>query len=135
MNNYNDIIHLPHHVSRNHPQMTMRDRAAQFAPFAALTGYEEAVQETAQRTISDHEQTAPDAEELNSRLNLLIAKLPEKPKVSITYAVPDKRSRSGKRCRTVTGIVKKIFTAEKLIVMADGTKIPIEDIESLDIIS
>ena len=135
MNNYNDIIHLPHHVSRNHPQMTMRDRAAQFAPFSALTGYEEAVQETAQRIISDHEQTAPDAEELNSRLNFLIAKLPEKPEVSITYSVPDKRSISGKRCRTVTGIVKRIFTAEKLIVMADGSKIQIENIESLYIIT
>ena len=64
---YADIIHLPHHVSQNHPQMPMHDRAAQFAPFAALTGYEAAVGETARLTAERRELDAQEAEELNRR--------------------------------------------------------------------
>ena len=73
---YADIIHLPHHVSQNHPQMPMLDRAAQFAPFAALTGYEAAVGETARLTAERRELDAQEAEELNRRLAALIANLP-----------------------------------------------------------
>ena len=76
---YADIIHLPHHVSQNHPQMPMLDRAAQFAPFAALTGYEAAVGETARLTAERRELDAQEAEELNRRLAALIANLPDRP--------------------------------------------------------
>ena len=64
---YDDIIYLPHHVSRNHPQMPLRDRAAQFAPFAALTGYEAAVGETARQTTERRELDPQEAAELNHR--------------------------------------------------------------------
>ena len=76
---YDDIIHLPHHVSRNHPQMPHRDRSAQFAPFAALTGYEAALGETARQTAERRELDPQEAEELNCRLAALIARLPERP--------------------------------------------------------
>ena len=88
---YADIIHLPHHVSQNHPQMPMLDRAAQFAPFAALTGYEAAVGETARLTAERRELDAQEAEELNRRLAALIANLPDRPEATIEYFVPDDR--------------------------------------------
>ena len=88
---YDDIIHLPHHVSQNHPQMPMLDRAAQFAPFAALTGYEAAVGETARLTAERRELDPQEAEELNRRLAALIARLPERPEVTVEYFVPDDR--------------------------------------------
>ena len=88
---YDDIIHLPHHVSQNHPQMSMHDRAAQFAPFAALTGYEAAVRETARLTAEKRELDAQEAEELNRRLTELAARLPDHPEVTVEYFVPDDR--------------------------------------------
>ena len=91
-----DYIVLPHHVSQNHPQMSLRDRAAQFAPFAALTGYEAAVGETARQTAERRELDPQEAEELNCRLAALIARLPERPEVTIEYFVPDDR-KSGVR--------------------------------------
>ena len=84
-------INLPHHVSRNHPQMPLRDRAAQFAPFAALTGCEAAVGETARLTAERRELDAQEAEELNRRLTELAARLPERPEVTVEYFVPDDR--------------------------------------------
>ena len=84
-------INLPHHVSRNHPQMPLRDLAAQFAPFAALTGYEATVGETARLTAEGRELDAQEAEELNRRLAALIARLPERPEVTVEYFVPDDR--------------------------------------------
>ena len=84
-------INLPHHVSRNHPQMPLRDRAAQFAPFAALTGYEAAVGETARLTAERRELSPQEAEELDRRLAALIARLPDRPEVTVEYFVPDDR--------------------------------------------
>ena len=104
---YDDIIRLPHHVSRNHPQMPMLDRAAQFAPFAALAGYEAAVAETARRTAERRELSPQKTEELNRRLAALIARLPERPEATVEYFVPDERKAggayvtvSGRECRT-----------------------------------
>ena len=121
---YDDIIHLPHHVSRNHPPMPMLDRAAQFAPFAALTGYEAAVGETARLTAERRELDAQEAEELTRRLASLIACLPERPEVTVEYFVPDER-KSGGAYVTVTGRVRHISVAEKTLVMEDGTEIPL----------
>ena len=127
---YDDIIRLPHHVSRNHPQMPMLDRAAQFAPFSALTGYEAAVGETARLTAERRELDAQEAEELNHRLTALIARLPERPEVTIEYFVPDER-KSGGTYVTVTGRVRHISVVEKTLVMEDGTEIPLDDIVSM----
>ncbi len=127
---YDDIIHLPHHVSRNHPQMPMLDRAAQFAPFAALTGYEAAVGETARQTAERRELDPQEAEELNRRLAELIARLPERPEVTIEYFVPDERKAGGAYV-TVTGRVRHISIAERVLVMEDETVIPMEDVDSV----
>ncbi len=127
---YDDIIHLPHHVSQNHPQMPLRDRAAQFAPFAALTGYEAAIGETARQTTERRELDAQEAAELNRRLTDLAARLKDRPKVTIEYFVPDER-KSGGAYFTVAGRVRHISVPEKVLVMEDGTVIPLEDIVSI----
>ncbi len=126
---YDDIIHLPHHVSRNHPQMPLRDRAAQFAPFAALTGYEAAVGETARLTAERRELDAQEAAELNRRLTDLAARLKDRPEVTIEYFVPDER-KSGGAYVTETGVVRHISITERVLVMESGTEIPMEDVVS-----
>ena len=127
---YDDIIHLPHHVSQNHPQMPMLDRAAQFAPFAALTGYEATVGETARLTAERRELDAQEAEELNRRLAALIARLPDRPEATVEYFVPDDRKAGGAYV-SVTGRVRHISGPEKTLVMEDGTVISLDDVVSL----
>lgn len=127
---YDDIIRLPHHVSQNHPQMPLRDRAAQFAPFAALTGYEAVVGETARLTASKRELDAQEAEELNRQLAVVIEHLSERPEVTVEYFVPDER-KSGGAYVTVTGRVRHISVPEKTLVMEDGTVIGFEDIAAI----
>lgn len=127
---YDDIIHLPHHISQNHPQMPLRERAAQFAPFAALTGYEAAVGETARQTTERRELDAQEAAELNRRLTDLAARLKDRPKVTIEYFAPDER-KSGGAYVTMTGVVRHISIAERVLVMEDETVIPLEDIDSV----
>lgn len=127
---YDDIIHLPHHVSQKHPQMPMLDRAAQFAPFAALTGYEAVVGETARLTASKRELDAQEAEELNRQLAVVIEHLSERPEVTIEYFVPDER-KSGGAYVTVTGRVRHISVPEKTLAMEDGTVIGLEDIAAI----
>ena len=132
--NYDDILHLPHHVSAKHPPMSMHDRAAQFAPFSALTGFEEVIAETGRPTERPFELDEQKAAELDRRLELLIAKLPEHPAAAVTFFVPDGR-RSGGAYRTVTGKVEKISAADRAIVMAGGTAIPLENVASLELIT
>ena len=127
---YADIIHLPHHVSQNHPQMPMLDRAAQFAPFAALTGYEAVVGETARLTASKRELDAQEAEELNRQLAVVIEHLSERPEVTVEYFVPDER-KSGGAYVTVTGRVRHVSLPERILVMEDGTVIGLEDIAAI----
>ena len=126
---YADIIDLPHHVSRNHPPMSMHDRAAQFAPFAALTGYEAVVGETARLTAVKRELDAQEAEELNRQLADIIEHLSERPEVTVEYFVPDERKAGGAYV-TVTGRVRHVSLPEKVLVMEDGTVIPMEDVVS-----
>lgn len=130
MTDYDDIIHLPHHVSQNHPQMPLRERAAQFAPFAALTGYEAAVGETARQTTERRELDAQEAAELNRRLASLIVRLPERPEVTIEYFVPDDRKAGGAYV-TMTGVVRHVTVEKRTLVMEDETVIPLEDIDSV----
>ena len=126
---YDDIIHLPRHVSQNHPQMPLRDRAAQFAPFAALTGYEAAIGETARLTSEKHELSSQEAEELDRRLTDLAARLKDRPEVTIEYFVPDER-KSGGAYVTETGVVRHISITERVLVMERGTEIPMDDVVS-----
>ena len=104
---YDDIINLPHHVSTKHPHMAPIDRAAQFSPFAALTGHDEAIKETARLTDERMELDENRKELLDARLQLLREHLGEKPTVTFTFFEPDER-KSGGAYVTVTGSVKKI---------------------------
>ena len=128
---YDDIIHLPHHRSEKRAPMPVCDRAAQFAPFAALTGYHDAVEETARLTETHTEPDEHAKEEINRRLQMLKEHISEAPTVSITYFIPDKRKDGGKYA-TVCGIVKKIKNFERRIVMADCREIPINEITQIE---
>ena len=124
---YEDIINLPHHVSRTHPHMTLEERAAQFSPFAALTGYEAAVQETARLTDTRAQLDDGQIDVINRQLVSLKARIGEQPTATITFFLPDSRKEGG-AYQTVSGVVRKIDEMEQLLWMADGTKIPIPDI-------
>ena len=126
MGNYDDIIDLPHHVSGTHPPMSRADRAAQFSPFAALTGYDAAVRETARVTERRIELDEGVKAELNARLNCILEHLSEHPQVSLTYFVPDEK-KSGGAYRTVTGTVRKLDSFAKTLTLTDGTVIPMEE--------
>ena len=130
-NPYDDIINLPHHQSLTRPHMSAYDRAAQFSPFAALTGYEDAVAETARLTGKKAELDEYGKSDLNERLNIIQDTLDEQPKVSITYFLPDKK-KSGGEYVAVSGCVKKIDEYEHIVVMLDATKIPIDDIAEIN---
>lgn len=127
---YDDIINLPHHQSATRPHMSNYDRAAQFAPFAALTGYDDAVKETARLTDKKVELDEYSKDTLNERLNMIQDAIDEQPEVSITYFLPDKK-KSGGAYVTATDRVKKIDEYENIVLLQDGTKIPIDDIAEI----
>lgn len=124
---YDDIIDLPHHVSKTHPHMPVSDRAAQFAPFAALTGYDDAIRETARLTDEKIELDEECKAVLNAKLLLLQEHLKEQPAAAITYFRPDEKKAGGAYV-TVSGNIKKIDTYERVIVLDNGTKVPMDDI-------
>ena len=130
MSRYDDIINLPHHVSPNRQRMSMHDRAAQFAPFSALVGYDDAVAETARLTEARPELDEQEQRAINERLAYIADHIHEHPEVKIQYFVPDGR-KSGGAIVEVSGKVKKIFTTDGTIVMADGYKIPIIDVTAI----
>ena len=127
---YSDIINLPHHVSHNHPQMPMMARAAQFAPFAALTGYDAVIRETARLTEGQVELEEYNNERLNRKYAELMTILDSHPEITVSYFKPDEHKAGGAYV-TVTGQLKKIDTYEQLMVMEDGTAIPIGNIMDL----
>lgn len=131
---YDDIINLPHHVSTRHPQMTLSERAAQFAPFAALTGHNAAIQETARYTDSFAELDEDRKELLDEKLRELALRLQEEGaqerEVEITYFQPDLK-KSGGSYVTVRGRVKKIDGYKHQILLADGTVIDMEYLFSI----
>lgn len=127
---YDDIIDLPHHVSERHTQMSMYNRAAQFAPFAALTGHNAAITEAARLTEAEQELSESDAEVLNRKLAYLQS-LDEKPTISVTYFVPDDKKEGGSY-HTATGIVKSVEPDKGVLQFEDGTGIPVIRIKDID---
>ena len=128
---YDDILNMPYpnpEIEKDFPDEILR--AAQFAPFAALTGYDEAVEETARLTDSKLELDEYQKAELNDKLQFIINSENDE-EVSITYFVPDKR-KSGGAYITKKGIVLKVRECEKDVVMEDGTEIPIDDIIEIE---
>ena len=130
-NPYEDMLELSHPVSKIHPQMPRRDRAAQFAPFAALTGYEEAVREAARFTEEKMILDEHSKEQLDWKLRCLQEKVKEKPTITATYFLEDEEKKGGKYV-TVTGILKKIDGYTHQFVLESGEEIPVEDIVSLE---
>lgn len=129
--NYDDIIDLPHHVSRTRPRMSNIDRASQFSPFAALVGYDAAVKETARRTDERVELEENQKTILNEKLQLVLDQVEPLPEIQITYFLPDKK-KSGGSYVTASGQIKKVDTFEQVIVLRSGTKIPLTDIFDID---
>lgn len=125
--NYDDIIDLPHPISKKRPQMALLDRAAQFSPFAALTGHEDAIKETAritdERIVLDEDEKAM----LDAKLQEIKEHIQERPKISLTYFKPDD-AKAGGSYEAVCGCVKKIDEYEHLIVFEDGVRVKIEDL-------
>ena len=125
---YDDIIHLPHHISRKHPQMSAMDRAAQFSPFSALTGLGAQMDETARLTSERLELDEYAKESLNNTLHQMAE---SKGKVTVTYFVPDERKEGG-AYETKTAVMKKLDEYHGLLILDDETKIPIEDIYEIN---
>ena len=119
MDGYEDILNLPHHVSKTRPQMSMLDRAAQFSPFAALTGYDDAIKETGRLTDEKIEMDEDRKAALDMKQANLIEMIDEQPEISITYFLPDTK-KSGGAYVTVTGNLKRFDEYERLLILTDG---------------
>ena len=130
---YDDIINLPHHQSTERAHMSLHDRAAQFAPFAALTGHEEAIEETARVTEEKITLDESTISKINEILFDIAQHLPEKKPVSITYFVPDKQ-KSGGAYLTDVGTIKKIDEVEKTVRMDSGMIIPMGEIRNIEFV-
>ena len=128
---YDDIIDLPHHVSERHPRMPMLDRAAQFSPFAALTGYDAAIIETARLTDQKRELTEEQKQVISKGLRELRERIKHDPAVTVTFFQRDGR-KSGGAYRTVTGEAKKVDAYLGVLLLTDGTAIPFDSILSLE---
>ncbi|TGE37005.1 hypothetical protein E4K67_18125 [Desulfosporosinus fructosivorans] len=128
---YDDIINLPHHVSTTRPHMTTIDRAAQFSPFAALTGYDAAIKETARLTDERVKLDEYMKDALSDRLQIIADRIKEYSEIAITYFQPDAKKNCGTYV-TAISTAKKIDKYERVVVMTDGTAIPIDEIISID---
>ncbi len=130
-NAYDDILDLPHHTSAAHPPMSAYDRAAQFSPFAALTGHDAAITETARLTETRVELDEYGKADLNRRLCILQDRMDEQPAVSITYFQPDTK-KSGGAYITAAGCIKRMEEYTRAVVMQDDTRIPIDQIIAVE---
>ena len=128
---YEDILNLPHHVSKTRPQMSMLDRVAQFSPFAALTGYDDAIKETGRLTDEKIEMDEDRKAALDMKQAYLIEMIDEQPEISITYFLPDTKKPGGAYV-TVTGNLKRFDEYERLLILTDGKKIPMDDIADIE---
>lgn len=126
--NYDDILHLPHPASKTHPRMSRQDRAAQFSPFAALTGYEAVVKETARFTEERPMLTEDEVAELDTRLRLAMELDAE---VMVTWFRPDDK-KSGGSYVTSAGRIRKVDELERVLVMEDRVQIPIQEVTAVN---
>ena len=132
INDYKDIINLPHHQSSKHKHMSLHDRAAQFAPFAALKGYDDAIEETARLTDKRVELSEQEQFVLNEKTHWLMEHITTLPQVKITYFVPDEKKEGG-AYRVKEGALRRIDEIERMFHFEDRTKICIDDIKSIEI--
>ena len=128
---YLDIIDMPHHVSPTRPQMSMMERADQFSPFAALTGYDDAITETGRLTNERIELDEDAKATLDMKHACLMEIINEQPEISVTYFLPDAQ-KSGGEYVTVAGNLKRFDEYERLLILTDGQKIPMDDIMNIE---
>lgn len=129
--NYDDIINLPHHVSKTRPRMSLEQRSAQFAPFSALTGYKDEIIETGRLTTDRIDLDEERKQILDRKLKAIIENISIQPLIRLTYFVPDNKKDGGAYV-TTTGKVKKIDTYKNIIVLADKLEIQINNIIDID---
>lgn len=130
-NKYDDIIDLPHHVSKSRPRMSIHDRAAQFSPFAALTGHGAAIKETERLTEHRIELDENQKSVINEKLQMIFEQVEKHPEVSITYFVPDQRKTGGKYI-TTEGRVMKVDGYHRTLIFEDQTLVPMADILDIE---
>ena len=128
---YDDMIGLGHHISRTHPPMARIKRAAQFAPFDALTGFGAAIKEAGRETEEKKELSEDEIDMINARLAVIEQHIKEQPNITVTYFLPDDK-KAGGRYVTISGNVRMLDGIEHAIIMADRTKIPIEDVRYIE---
>lgn len=126
---YEDIIHLPHHVSKKHPPMPLGERAAQFSPFAALTGYKAVLNEAARPTCAKPNLTEAQKAALDQKLQAA-CKAP-RPEVAVTYFLPDTK-KAGGSLQTAAGRIYKTDISRRQIVLEDGTYIPVDSVTDIE---
>lgn len=129
---YDDVINRQHPTSKKHPRMSNMNRAAQFAPFAALAGYEESIGETARLTDRKRELSEDDVEEINVKLNFIQEHIKEHPEVTITYFKPDERKEGGEYI-TVTGRVRWIDEVGKILFFENNSEKLISNLITINI--
>lgn len=132
MGKYDDVLNMPHHVSSTRPHMSMHDRAAQFSPFAALTGYDNTVKETARLTDEKLELTADRINELNQKIAFLNEHAEERPEITVEYFIPDEKKSGGKYV-TLSGKFRRIDEYNHNMVFVSGEEIPLNDIFEIDV--
>lgn len=134
MSQYDDILNIPHWDPKSHPRMSEYERAAQFAPFAALTGYDAMVSETARLTDSRDDLDEEQLLALNETLSMIVERLAEHPQVAITWFRRDSRKKGGVYIKT-KGRVRDVDLANRLVVLKEGDKISLDDIASITLLS
>ena len=128
---YADMLDLPHPTSPRHPRMPIIDRAAQFAPFSALTGYDDAIEETARLTDSMLDMTEDRRELLDRKHQILLASVERHPQVEVTYFCPDDRKKGGSY-QTVRGMLLRIDELERVMHLSGGQRIPLDAVCNLE---
>ena len=128
---YDDMLHLPHPTSVRHPRMPISERAAMFSPFAALSGHAGAIAETARLTDQKMELDEDTKAELDRRQVVLLEHISEQPEITVTWFQPDER-KDGGAYFTTTGRLKKINEMNRVLILLDGTSIPLEDVADLE---
>ncbi|MBR2953278.1 MAG: hypothetical protein IKC45_02705 [Clostridia bacterium] len=128
---YNDIINLPHYQSKKRPHMSIYDRAAQFSPFAALTGHDEAIKETARLTDKKTELSETTKTILDEKFSFIMEHIYDQPEITVTYFIPD-TLKSGGMYVDFTGRVKKYDYHNRILHFTDNTEIKVDDIMEIE---
>lgn len=131
MGKYDDIINMQHHISKRHPQMSLEARSTQFAPFASLTGYEDAVSETGRLTTNKIDLSEDEKANLDKKLQILKEHILEEPSVFITYFIPDIFKEGGSYI-TVNCNLKRIDNINRVLVLSDKSTINFDDILEIE---